>query len=217
MKKLVITALLFSVAVWGVKAQQQEEQKEPDEHIIINKKYDEQGNLIGYDSTSIRKWNMDTTFHFGFPDDGSSSQWDFPGIERFMKEFWNDSVFGNPSLPNQPFSFGFKFSPFGEKGFDQDNRPSFPDSLYSGEFPFQFDSLFFDFGFDSSDELPPGFDRESFEDFEKRLNRHFDRFQDENQSFPGFKNEDHLEEWEQLMEKHRQEIEELKKKWQDEE
>src|SRR5690606_22322003 len=90
-----------------------QQQKSPDEQIIVNKKFDDQGNLIEYDSMFIHQWSMDTTFHFGFPGDSLSFQYNFPGIEHFMKEFWRDSLFSHFSFPQQPFSFGFQFSPFG--------------------------------------------------------------------------------------------------------
>ncbi|MGC9354439.1 MAG: hypothetical protein ACP5D9_11400 [Mariniphaga sp.] len=213
MKKLVFLTIIFSAVLFGAKAQQQQEQETPDEQIIVNKKYDEDGNLIEYDSTYIHQWSRDTTFHFGVPGDSLSFQYNFPGIERFMDEFWNDSLFGNRDFPHQPFSFGFRFSPFDDENFRKHQLP-FADSLFSNQFPFQFDSLFFDFGFEPGEKLPPGFDHDFFEDFEKRLNRHFFRFRDENFGFPGFKNEEHRKEWEELMQKHQRELEELQKKWQ---
>jgi hypothetical protein len=212
MKKLVFTFLLLSVSAFVLKAQKQEDQKTPDEQIIVNKKFDEQGNLIQYDSTYIHKWSTDTTFRFGFPDDGMSYDWNFPGIKRFMNEFWSDTVFGSPSLSQQPFSFGFRFSPFDDEELRKGRRSLFPDSLFAGNFPFQFDSLFFNF---PSPKNHPGFDQKFMEDFEKRLNEHFFQFRADNFSFPHFKNEEHHEEWKQLMEKHQKELENLRKKWEE--
>jgi hypothetical protein len=211
MKKLVIATLLFSVAVFETTAQQNEKQEIPDEQIIVNKKFDEHGNLIEYDSTYIHQWSVDTTFHFGFPGDSMFYFRNFPGIERFMNEFWNDSVFGKRFFTPQPFSFGFRFSPFGNDDLGNRNEPDLPDSPFQFEFPYRFDSLFFDFGFGPN--KSPGFDHDFYEDFEERLNRHYFRFRDENFAFPGFKNEEHRQEWEQLMEKHRRELEDLQKKW----
>jgi hypothetical protein len=218
MKKLLMITGILLITVSGINAQQQKEQESPDEQIIVNKKYDEQGNLIEYDSTYIHQWSTDTTFHFGFPGDSLSYQYNFPGIERFMKEFWNDTVFGSPFFPRQPFSLKFRFSPFDDEEFDlPPGSPWFTDSMILRNFPFQFDSLYFDFGFDPPEKSHHKFNEEFFKDFEQRLNQHFFRFRDENFGFPKFKNKEYQEEWEQLMEKHRQEMEELRKKWQEEE
>jgi hypothetical protein len=200
MKKLVFTILLLSVCAFVLKAQKQEDQKAPDEQIITNKKFDEKGNLLQYDSTYIHKWSSDTTFRFGFPDDGMSYDLNFPGIKRFMNEFWNDTVFGTPSFSQQPFSFGFQFSPFDDDEFRKGRRSLFPDSLFIN-FP--------------SPKNHPGFDQKFMEDFEKRLNEHFFQFRADNFSFPHFKNEEHHEEWKQLMEKHQKELENLRKKWEE--
>ena len=59
MKKLIFLGAIVFVTVHSVFAQQQKEQKSPDEQIIVNKNYDEQGNLIEYDSTYFHKWTTD--------------------------------------------------------------------------------------------------------------------------------------------------------------
>jgi hypothetical protein len=212
MKKLVFLTIIFSVVVFRTKAQQQQEQETPDEQIIVNKKYDGQGNLVEYDSTYMHQWSMDTTYHFGLPGDSLSFQYNFPGLERFIDELWNDSLFDHRNFPHQPFSFGFRFSPFDDENFGQHHFP-FSDSLFSNQFPFQFDSLFFDFGFGPDDKLPPGVEDDFFEDFEERLHQHFFRFRNENFGFPEFKNDEHQKEWEELMKRHQKELEELQKKW----
>lgn len=219
MKKLLILTGIFTLAVFWSNAQQQGEQKTPDEQVIVNKKYDEQGNLTEYDSTTIHRWSMDTVFHFGLPGDSLAYPWNFSEIDRFMKEFWSDSVFDSPFFPNQPFSLRFLFSPY-----DQDKEPDhrfgnpwLNDSTFLKNFPLQFDSLFFDFGFEPSQSPFHGVDPGFLDDFEQRLNEHFYRFRDENFAFPGLKNKEYLEEWEQLMQKHQKEMDELRKKWQEKE
>jgi hypothetical protein len=214
MKKSIVIAVILCVSVYAAKAQQQEKQKAPDRQSIVNKEYDEQGNLINYDSTFISTWSTDTSFHFGFPADSMSFH--FPGIEQFMHNFWNDSLFGNLSFPNKPFTFGFQISPFGEDDFGNFMPPLFTDSLFSHQFPFQVDSLFFNFGFNQTPGQKPQIDSHFFDDFEERLKQHFFQFREEGYEFPGFKNEEHRQEWEQLIEQHRQELENLRKKWQQE-
>lgn len=213
MRKSVIFTVILSVSVFTLMAQEQKEQKAPDQQTIVNKKYDDQGNLVEYDSTFISSWSADTTFHFGFPD--NDPQFQFPGIEQFMNQFWNDSLFGDFSMPRQPFSFGFHFSPFDDDAFNGFQRYALPDSVFSNNFPFQIDSLFFNFRFntpDGTNNLPQ---HHFFDDFEEQMKQHFFRFRDDSYSFPGFQNQEHRQEWEQLMEKHRQELENLRKKWQD--
>ncbi|SHF87288.1 hypothetical protein SAMN05444274_11144 [Mariniphaga anaerophila] len=213
MKKFIFISIVFAFAVSGAKAQQQKDQKNPDEQVIVNKKYDDQGNLIQYDSTYVHHWSVDTTFHFGFPGDSLSPRFNFPGIERFMNEFWGDSLLDNKAFPREPFSFGFRFSPFDGKNRGNNLTP-FSDSLFAAPFPYQFDSLFFDFGVGPNDKFPPGIDEEFFKDFSERLNQQFYQFNEDNFGFPGFKNEEHRKEWEELIKKHQRELEELQKKWQ---
>jgi hypothetical protein len=214
MKKSIVIAVILSVAFFAAEAQKQEKQKAPDQQSIVNKEYDEQGNLIKYDSTFISSWSTDTSFHFGFPADSMSFH--FPGIEQFMHNFWNDSALGNFTFPKEPFTLEFQFSPFGEGDFGDFMPPLFADSMFSHHFPFHVDSMFFNFGFNQTPGSPPQIDSHFFEDFEDRFKQHFFQFRDEDYQFPGFKNEEHREEWEQLIEQHRQELKNLRKKWQQE-
>ncbi len=202
--------LIFAVAQ-ELMAQQQNEPKMPDEQIIVNKKFNEKGDLIGYDSTAIYTWKTDTTFSFGFPDDSLLQQWDFPGIEQFMNHFRSDSIFGNLPFQKQPFTFGFRLSPF-DGQFKEPGRSTFPDSLFDAEFPFRFDSLFFNFNLDSAQIFNPEFSQKFMKDFKERMSRHY--FIPDWSGMPNFDNEKQKQEWEQLMEKHQREIENLKHKWQ---
>lgn len=212
MKKLIFLGAIVFVTVHSVFAQQQKEQKSPDEQIIVNRNYDEQGNLIEYDSTYFHKWTTDSTFYLGIPGDKTLKNWNFPGIEQFMNEFWNDSLFRNRPYTPRPFSFGFEFSPFGEDS-DRLNPRLFSDSLFQRNFPYRLDSLFFKFGTTPFPDKQPDIDHKFFENFGERLKEHFYRYRDEDFAFPEFKNFQHQQEYEQLLEKHRKELEELKKKW----
>jgi hypothetical protein len=212
MKTGIVFLLLTSIVALELKAQQQNNTNLPDEQTIVSKKFDDKGNLIGYDSTSIFSWKMDTTFNFGVPADSLSHLWNFSGIEQLMNEFWSDSIFGNSRVPRQPFTFGFRFSPFGDQP-DDPRQHMFSDSLFAHEFPFQFDSLFFNFDFNTEEEFHHQFNKKFMDDVEERMNRFF--FHDETTVFPNFENEEQRKEWEQLMEKHRREMESLRKKWQE--
>ena len=211
MKKTIFLSAIAFIAAQTAFAQQQEDQKSPDEQVIVNKKYDEQGNLIEYDSTYFHKWTTDSTFHFGVPGDKSLKHWDFSEIEKFLNEFWNDSAFRNHTYTPKPFSFGFEFSPFGEDS-DWSNPRLHSDSLFQN-FPYRIDSLFFKFGTTPFLDKQPEVDHRFFEDFEERLKEHFYRYRDEDYVFPEFENFQHQQEYEQLLEKHRKELDELKEKW----
>lgn len=78
MKKLMLLTGVIFLAVFELHAQQQEKQKTPDQEIIINKKYDDQGNLVQYDSTTIHRWSFEERLnrqlfrfreeHYAFPE-----------------------------------------------------------------------------------------------------------------------------------------------------
>ncbi|MCB0540954.1 MAG: hypothetical protein KDE33_25815, partial [Bacteroidetes bacterium] len=64
MKKLGLITIGFVVFSWQLFAQDNKIEKDPDEQIIVNKKYDENGNLIQFDSTYVHQWSSDSTFQF---------------------------------------------------------------------------------------------------------------------------------------------------------
>ena len=81
----------------------------PDEHIIVNKEYDDEGNLIRYDSTYIYKWQNDSIY--GFPE-GFEFLWEitddfFPGDNQFNGFWGNDSIFGDSAMIFPYDYFGF--------------------------------------------------------------------------------------------------------------
>lgn len=215
MKKLVLSTFILSVALISC-AQKNDKDVAPDEQIVVNKKYDDQGNLIQYDSTYVHKWSLDSTYHFGISADSLAPFNNFPGLKQFMNEFWNDSLLGSHEFPQQPFSFGFSFSPFNDEDFWHNNQPHSTDSLFQRNFPYNFDSLFFDFGLSPGMNLPPGFNQDNFENFEKRLQNRFKELH-QNGTFPNFDNKEQMEEWQKLMEKHRKEVETFNKKWKNKE
>lgn len=45
---------------------QNQQPDDTDEKIIVNKEYDENGNLIKYDSTYIHQWSSDSTINLSF-------------------------------------------------------------------------------------------------------------------------------------------------------
>jgi hypothetical protein len=216
-----IISFIAVVIVFAIAAAAQtrvENNRKPDERIIVNKEFDEQGNLLRYDSTYSFQWFSDTTFSFP----------DFGGWETFFnkgKSFPN--LFNDSTLFEIPF---FKNFP---KDFFDDSRQSFqyrfglPDSSFFRNFSFQMDTTLF-MGPDSSFLLPPGFfipDMKSLRDIFRELQEMpensdpFSRFflNQPSPRFERFIDKDKREELEILMEKHRREMEELYRKWEGQE
>ncbi len=208
MKKLVIGLtglLLFSGHLF---AQENKTQKDPDERIIVNKKYDDNGNLIQYDSTYVHQWSSDSTFQFSFPDDNFFAGKGFPDLNDFFENFMNDSAFGGFRFPGN-----LQFNPFGDEDFFGDFQ--FPDSMMN-RMPFDNDSSMYFYFSDSTGNFPPGFEFPNLKDFQKQFNDQFGNSPFKEFEKPQFNNEKQREEWEKMMEKHRKEMEELKKKWEEE-
>lgn len=209
MKKIITLLTLTFFAAVNVSAQEHKPNNLHDQQIIVNKKFNEKGDLTGYDSTATITWKSDTTLSIGFPFDSLSYQ-RFPGIEQFLNEFWNDSIFGSPSFPASPFSFELHFSP----SIPRPNKkfmPTIPDTFIRPGYPFRFDSLLFDFEFDQEKSFSDDTRQQFMQDFEKRMNSYF--FNNNNLFSPQLNNDEQRREWEELMEKQQQEREEFKKKW----
>jgi len=128
---LLIILFCVPAKIWAQKTS-------PKEKSIVNKEYDENGNLIQYDSTFVLQWNSDSTMNFSFDDNFAFGK-QFPGN---FGEFFNDSIFEQ---------FGFlqdhQFQSFGDEDFFRQFQHSFPDSAFFQPFPFGQDSITgFEFG-----------------------------------------------------------------------
>jgi hypothetical protein len=196
MKKLALLTLILCIGLSMTQAQNK--QAIPEEKSIVNKEYDENGNLIQYDSTYVWQWNSDSTFNFSFGDNFAFDK-QFPGM---FEEFFNDSIFEQFGFLNK-----HNFQPFGDEEFFQQFQHSFPDSMFIHGFPFETDSTFnFQFGH----RFPESFDFKELEDLQKQLQ---EKFNHQNLVFPEFKSPEQQEEWEKLIQKQQKEKEELMKKW----
>lgn len=148
MKRLIL-AIAFAAGIFGIiLAQPKKETKNnsPKEDIKVNKKFDEQGNLIQYDSTYTYNWSSDTTFmnqmspedlqkffggNFGFFNDSTMVGHSF--FDGFDKMF--SDHFGMMSDSTLTKNFGsrqFRSFSFGNDSIDQ----GFPD--FSDFFGFAF-------------------------------------------------------------------------------
>lgn len=221
MKNILLILAAVLIVANAAAQKKNDNKKQPDEQIIVNKEYDEQGNLLKYDSTYTFEWYSDTSFHFpGF--DGWK---DFFGQQAPHRNFFPDDLFADSIMPRMPFFRDFPDSFFEDEWPSEGFRFHFggPDSMFFRNFSFHQDTAFF-FGPDSSFFLPPGFvlpDMKSFRDFfdefgdlqdaESPMLRYF--FEEPPRRFDRFQNEEQQREWEQLMEKHHREMEELQRKW----
>lgn len=169
----------------------------PQEKSIVNKEYDENGNLIQYDSTFVWQWNSDSTMNFSFDDNFAFGE-QFPGN---FGEFFNDSIFEQ---------FGFlnhQFPSLNHDEFFRQFQHSFPDSTFFRSFPFEQDSTGnFQFGL----QFPGNFYFRDLEDLQKLFQ---EQFKQHSFGIPEFNSPGQNEEWEELLKKQQKEKEELMKKW----
>ena len=197
---------------------------------MINKEYDEDGNLVRYDSTRTYRFYSDPSidsFNFGEFEElfGESS----PMMQLLQGMFGNDSLFagmpGFEGFPSQffgsdstmPFMFGFPDTAM-VKNF------SFKlDTTFTRNFPFRMDSAMF-IGPDSSFMLPPGFimpHMQGLEEFMQQFGDEFgsdDPFSDflkrrDPADYERFFDPEHSQEWEELIERHQREMEEMYRQW----
>ncbi len=189
MKNLILGLLIVCTGFSVANAQQNK--KKPEEKSIVNKEFDENGNLIKYDSTFVWSWSGDSAFQFEFPMNDFFSGKDFPGFG----EMFSDSAFEGHF--NHPF---FNFDEFGQQ---------FSDSAFSQQFEFFGDSAFV-FPFDFGNGFENDFFSNDFEQLHEELQRHFG---DMNSGMPRFESEEQQKAWEELMQKQQKEKEELLKKW----
>ncbi len=181
----IILALLLTISAASA------QNKVPDEQSIVNKEYDEDGNLIRYDSTFVHSWSSDSTFNFPLGQHDFFAG-NFEEMEKMLKEMMNDSMF-----------LGGEHLPFGDLAPFQSFAN--PDSAFSGRFQNFNDSAFsnHDFMFPDIEEL-----KKKMED----QMRHFDFF-----SAPEMHQDltdEQLNELKELQKKQRKEMEDLRKSWQ---
>jgi hypothetical protein len=127
--------LLFLETVQG----QVSQNNNPDTKFNVHRQYDEKGNLIEYDSTSVSTWNSDSTQKNIVPTIGN---WkidpfhqlsDSNSIENQMK-----NLFGFEFNDNNIFPFSF---PNIEDFFSGRNKDNLPEDSNSMVFPLQPDTL----------------------------------------------------------------------------
>ncbi len=198
MKRMIIV-LVISVVGFSLACAQNNRTK-PEEKTIVNKEFDEDGNLIQYDSTFVWSWSGDSAFQFEFPMNDFFAGKNFPDFD----EMFADSVFGNHF--NHPF---FDFKQFDNNEFFGQFENQFPDSTFSHHFEFFGDSAFvFPFSFENS--FGNDFFSKDFEQLHEQLERHLGEL---HSAMPRFESDQQRKEWEELMQKQQKEKKELLQKW----
>ncbi len=201
MNKFVIVAFLCIVSILPSKGQEQKKQKlnnNPDEQTIVNKKYDENGNLIQYDSTYVHQWSSDSTQNFSFDNNF--------GLDDFPQDFDQstiDSILQHFGIANH-----FDFPLLIMDDFNGLLNETFSDSIMN-HFHFHKDSIN-QFHLDPQTQIQEFLNNPNFDKWQKQLQ---DQLKQLNQVAPQFKNDEQQKEWEELIKKQQKEKEELLKKW----
>lgn len=219
MKNIIAALLLVAVIVFTATAQKTEKQKNiPEEQIKVEKEYDENGNLIRFDSLRVFRWSSDSLFQVP-----SGQGWE----SFFGKDFFDHNP-GHPFPGNSLFSFPLTpgkspFFFFDEEEFFRGFPEFSNDSSFFGSFLFHNDTSLF-MGPNSSFYLPPGFffpDRRGLEELRKHFDDQLRYFNPDEFTVPGeeenpyrrFMDPDQQKEWDQLIEKQHKEMKEFRKKW----
>ena len=199
MKKFIILAFLCVAVVVQSSGQKQKQNNKPDEQIRVNKKYDENGNLVQYDSTYVHQLSSDSTFTFSF-----DHNFDFG--DNFPQMF--DHLNIDSMLQQIDSTHNFNFFPFDDEDFSGQFDKTFPDSL-TGNFHFNRDSVS-QYHPDPQAKIQDFLNEPGFDQWQKQLQ---DRLKQLGQFTPKFQNEEQKKEWEELMKKQQKEKEDLMKKW----
>ena len=198
-KKLAMRSLVaLLIVLFCVSNSIRAQTKLPQEKSIVNKEYDENGNLIQYDSTYVWQWNSDSTFN----DPMDRNLFFGNHFPRFFEEFNADSIFQKFGFSNNN-----KLMPFDEEEFFSHFQHSIPDSMFMDGFTFDADSIM---SFHLGHQFPGNFNFQEFDDLQKQL---LEKFNHQNFSYPEFKSQEQKEEWQRLIQKQQKEMEDLMKKW----
>jgi len=199
MKRIFLITFLCVNALFQLHAQNKIQENAPDEQTIVNKQYDENGNLIQYDSTYVHQWSSDSTFIFPFDD-----HFAFGGnMEELMQHLMGDSIMANFGFPHE-----FDFSPFDDNFLN----PMMSDSMFVQRFHMHPDSLY-NFHRMFPDHLQNRFDFPDMQALQKQLEEELNLH---GYKFPEFKSHEQKDEWDKLIEKQKKEQDELIKKWEKE-
>ena len=153
---------VFSITVFGQdKDQNSSDSKEPEVKTETKKEYDEDGNLIRYDSVYTWKWNDNGVFNEKFLEnfednfDQFHEKWEDFGEEFMSKFYLDDEAMEKFKDMQEDFKFDFKDSALFNDHFDK----FFKDD--------QFQLHGFNFNGENLEEMP--FDKEKMDEMQKRM------------------------------------------------
>ncbi|MBN1820167.1 MAG: hypothetical protein JW833_05605 [Prolixibacteraceae bacterium] len=199
--KIIIMLVSFFLPAF-LMAQQKEnkDKKDPDEQITINKEYDEEGNLIRYDSTYTFEWHSDTMMVF--PQGGGSffAPDIFSGPNDLISKFFSDSLFHISPFRNEWNEDFFKGH---EDFFKQFNNPFFDEEFF-GNYTWKGDSLN-NFQWNDSTFVNPFSDHFNF----PGMSEFFKNYK----GLQNFENTVQQKEWEEIIKRYQKEMDEFNKKW----
>lgn len=197
MHKLGILSIVFTFNLMNAYGQQLHNLADPNEQIIVTKEFDENGNLIGYDSTYIHSWSNDSNFHFSFNEDLIFGE-QFPDINDLLGDFLGDSTFFDSPFPSNN---GFPF--FDDDDFFKSLNPGFSDSTWMKNF-----------NIDSIQKYHHEFVLPDLQELQKQFQEQLKYFNYTDQFIPDSLNSDQKKELKELQKRHQKELDELRKKWQ---
>jgi len=202
---------LLALCVLPLISQAQKEKdtfpEQPDEQISVHREYDENGNLIRYDSTYTFEWHGDTMMVFPHGRDPFSPPGLFADPDDLIRHFFSDSV-----ARFDPFNDLWEQEFFREhqKFFEHFDDPLFQDRFFE-LFTDHPDSLNRFYWKDSTFWQPRMYSDFPFNGFRNFMEEFYRSFPDRELQF--FENEKQQQEWEEIIKKYQQEIEEFNKKW----
>ena len=195
---LMFASLLIGNTAHSQSKETTKKSKSPQEKVTVNKKFDEKGNMISFDSTYVYSWSGDTVIN------------GFPGDVDFSDFFnWKGNFFDNDSASMADPFLGFHFKGGDIENFFKNFSKMLPDSLDRNMYSLRNDSVFHFYG-DSVNSFP--FRKGMVPDIHWQLNDStMEHFFAEPEFF--FKNDSTWQKNQKLMEKYMQEMEEIQKKF----
>lgn len=167
--RLVPVFIIISACAYAQKGdslKQSKSEEEPAVSINVQKEYDDEGNIIRYDSAYTWSW----------PDKGIFDEEQWKEFEKKMDRFWEDM-----NVQDENFIFGFKFEDHMKENFRELKErleQQYPDSTFiRGPWEDLIHGQHFNlhgFNFDNETMEKRPFNKEEIEEFQKRMKDLFD-------------------------------------------
>lgn len=123
-RTFLLLALVFAIGT--AQAQNTNKANNPNERSNVTKEYDEQGNLIRYDSTYVKSWSSG---------DSTLNPADLEAIQKQMEQVFSGSFFGGPASGGSLFEDGFGGGFFSQFGFQPGDSTQLDMPGFQNSFP----------------------------------------------------------------------------------